>query len=89
MVPGRPHEREAVVELAAPHGAREVGEAAGRIVAVLEGGYDLDAVSDGVAAVLEVLRGGTASPPLATGNAHRADGVLARVRAAQSPYWTL
>jgi acetoin utilization deacetylase AcuC-like enzyme len=63
--------------------------ARGRIVAVLEGGYDLDAISDGVAAVLDVLRGGTSAPPLATGDARRADGVLARVRSAQSPYWTV
>jgi acetoin utilization deacetylase AcuC-like enzyme len=63
--------------------------ARGRIVAVLEGGYDLAAISDGVAAVLDVLRGGRATPALVTGDARRADGVLARVRAAQAPYWTV
>jgi acetoin utilization deacetylase AcuC-like enzyme len=61
--------------------------AGGRIVAVLEGGYDLDAISDGVAAVLDVMRGGTGGGALATGDAHRADAVLGRVRAAQAPYW--
>jgi acetoin utilization deacetylase AcuC-like enzyme len=61
--------------------------AAGRIVAVLEGGYDLDAIGDGVATVLDVLRDRRGVAPLVTGDARRADGVIARVRAAQVPYW--
>jgi acetoin utilization deacetylase AcuC-like enzyme len=61
----------------------------GRLVAVLEGGYDLDAINDGVATVIDVLRGTTRTPPLETGNANRADAVLARVRTAQAPYWKL
>jgi acetoin utilization deacetylase AcuC-like enzyme len=63
--------------------------AGGRIVAVLEGGYDLDAIGDGVATVLDVLRGGGGAPRLVTGDAHRADGVIGRVRTAQAPYWEL
>ena len=63
--------------------------AGGRIVAVLEGGYDLDAISEGVATVLDVLRGATTTPRLVTGDAHRAEGVISRVRAAQSAFWTL
>ena len=37
--------------------------------------------------VLDALAGPTATPPLATGDARRADGVIERVRAAQAPYW--
>jgi acetoin utilization deacetylase AcuC-like enzyme len=61
----------------------------GRLVAVLEGGYDLDAISEGVATVLDVMQGGRETTNLQTGDARRADAVLARVRAAQSPYWHL
>jgi len=63
--------------------------AQGRLVAVLEGGYDLDAIGDGVETVLDVLRGGDRAAPLTTGDARRADRVLERVRAAQTPYWQL
>ena len=63
--------------------------AAGRIVAVLEGGYALDAIGDGVATVLDVLRGAEAAVPLVTGRAASADAILARVRAAQAPYWSV
>ena len=61
--------------------------AGGRIVAVLEGGYDLDAIGDGVATVLDVLRDRCEVAPLVTGDARRADGVIARVRTAQAPHW--
>jgi acetoin utilization deacetylase AcuC-like enzyme len=63
--------------------------ARGRLVAVLEGGYNLDAIGDGVATVLAVWRGATDAPPLVTGDARHADRVVARVRAAQAPYWRL
>ena len=63
--------------------------AGGRLVAVLEGGYDLSAIDEGVAAVLDVLRGETRTPTLNTGDARRADTVITRARTAQSPYWTL
>jgi acetoin utilization deacetylase AcuC-like enzyme len=62
--------------------------AGGRLVAVLEGGYDLSAIDVGVATVLDVLQGGTRVPQLRTGDARRADAILARARAAQSPYWS-
>ena len=61
--------------------------AGGRLAVVLEGGYDLDAIDEGVATVLDVLQGGTATPALVTGDARRAEPVLARVRAAHEPYW--
>jgi acetoin utilization deacetylase AcuC-like enzyme len=61
--------------------------ARGRIAAVLEGGYDLDGIVEGVDATLKALRGEHAAPRPATGAAERADQVLARVRAAQSRYW--
>ena len=63
--------------------------AGGRIVVVLEGGYDLDAIVEGVDATLAALQGAHAVPPVATGDARRAENVLARVRAAQAPYWRL
>jgi acetoin utilization deacetylase AcuC-like enzyme len=63
--------------------------ARGRLVAVLEGGYALDAVADGVGTVLDVLRGSEAAPRPMTGDPHRAGPVLTRVRAAQAPYWSL
>jgi acetoin utilization deacetylase AcuC-like enzyme len=63
--------------------------AGGRIAVVLEGGYDLDAIGDGVETVLAVLRGATALPPLVTGTSHRIDPLIERVRAAHAPYWRL
>jgi acetoin utilization deacetylase AcuC-like enzyme len=63
--------------------------AGGRLVAVLEGGYDLDAITDGVATVLQVMKGGRETTHLQTGDARRADVILDRVRAAHAPYWHL
>ena len=64
--------------------------AGGRIAVVLEGGYDLDALVDGTGVLLDALEGKRAKlAPLETGDAHRADGVIARVRAAQAAYWHL
>ena len=73
------------------HACKKIADetAGGRLVAVLEGGYDLDAINEGVAAVLDVLQGGTHSPPLNTGVARRADTIIERAHAAQSPYWSL
>ena len=59
----------------------------GRIVGVLEGGYDLEAITDGVNVLIETLRGERRRPDPMTGDARRASPVLDRVRAAQSPYW--
>jgi acetoin utilization deacetylase AcuC-like enzyme len=65
------------------------GECAqGRIAAVLEGGYDLPAIVEGVDATLAAMRG-AAPPRPVTGDARLADPVLARVRAAHAPYWQL
>jgi histone deacetylase 6 len=61
--------------------------AAGRVAAVLEGGYDLTAIVEGVDATLAAMRGRTDAPAAGTGDARRAERVLARVRAAQAPYW--
>jgi acetoin utilization deacetylase AcuC-like enzyme len=63
--------------------------AGGRIAAVLEGGYDLHAIVEGVDAVLDAFRGDAGSTALATGDARRVERVLARVRTAQAPYWRL
>jgi acetoin utilization deacetylase AcuC-like enzyme len=63
--------------------------AQGRIVGVLEGGYDLDAIVDGVDTLLAVLRGDRRPVPLATGDGRRLDPLLERVRATHAPYWRL
>jgi acetoin utilization deacetylase AcuC-like enzyme len=63
--------------------------AEGRIVGVLEGGYDLDAIVDGVDTLLATLLGARNEAPLATGDARRLDPLLERVRAAHAPYWRL
>jgi acetoin utilization deacetylase AcuC-like enzyme len=61
----------------------------GRLVAVLEGGYDLDAIDQGVATVLDVMHGRRETTRAVTGDARRADAVLARVRDAHAAYWRL
>jgi len=69
--------------------ARE--HADGRLVAVLEGGYDIDALSKSVEAVLGRFvssRGGEVTGPAPTGDG-RFGEVFARVKAAQSHYWSL
>jgi acetoin utilization deacetylase AcuC-like enzyme len=63
--------------------------ASGRVAAVLEGGYDLAAIVEGVDATLGALRGVGTAPEPASGEARRAAPVLARVRQAQAPYWRL
>ena len=67
--------------------ARE--SAGGRIAAVLEGGYDLGALVDGVDAVLAAMRGTPDASPPVTGKGRKLEGVLARVRSAHEPYWRL
>jgi acetoin utilization deacetylase AcuC-like enzyme len=61
--------------------------AGGRIAAVLEGGYDLPAIVEGVDETLAAFRGYERDLPLATGDARHAERVLAHVRAAHAPYW--
>ena len=61
--------------------------AQGRIVALLEGGYDLHAIVEGVDTTLGALRGIGRVPPPNTGDAHRATRVIDAVRGAQGPYW--
>jgi len=63
--------------------------ASGRIAAVLEGGYDLGAIVEGVDTTLAAMRGASRVPPPATGDPRRAERVLERVRQAQAPYWRL
>jgi acetoin utilization deacetylase AcuC-like enzyme len=63
--------------------------AGGRLAAVLEGGYDLGAIVEGVDATLAAMQGAAVAPRPATGQAGRAEPVLARVRAAQAPHWRL
>jgi acetoin utilization deacetylase AcuC-like enzyme len=63
--------------------------AQGRIAAVLEGGYDLGGIVEGVETTLDALRGAEDVPRPASGDPRRADPVLARVRRAHAPYWSL
>ncbi len=65
----------------------------GRMVLVAEGGYDLRALAEGLAASLDVVAGTEADPPPTgaaappAGETRRADEALQAVRAAQQPYW--
>ncbi len=61
--------------------------AGGRLAVVLEGGYDLQALVDGADVVLATLQGDDVVAPLVTGNAHRMDPLLDRLRAAHGAYW--
>jgi len=63
--------------------------AAGRVAAILEGGYDLRAIIEGTDETLDAMRGKHTARPPVTGDPRRADRILARVRAAQSGFWTL
>src|SRR5262249_26278942 len=79
---GIAHMARALVELA--------GETArGRIVGVLEGGYDLGALVDGVHTVLSAFAGRSTDLPLQSGDARLAERVLGRVRGAHAPFWRL
>ena len=61
--------------------------AGGRIAAVLEGGYDLEAIVDGVDVVLATLRGDRQDARSVTGDPRRADPLVQRVRTAHAPHW--
>jgi len=64
------------------------GSAHGRVVAALEGGYDLDGLATGAAAVTRVLLGET--PPDVPGVAHPVvSQLLAAYRQAHAPYWAV
>jgi acetoin utilization deacetylase AcuC-like enzyme len=62
--------------------------AGGRCVAVLEGGYDLEAIRDCSARVLDELRGDS-SAPVASDSGSRAGPLLDALRRLQSQYWKL
>jgi acetoin utilization deacetylase AcuC-like enzyme len=61
--------------------------AGGRLAAILEGGYDLDALRAAVPAVLDELGGTRLAEALATPQPR--GPVLAPARAAQAPYWEI
>jgi acetoin utilization deacetylase AcuC-like enzyme len=63
--------------------------AQGRVVGVLEGGYDLEAIVDGVDALLAALRGRGRPLAMATGDPWRLDPLLERIRLAHGSYWRL
>ncbi len=60
--------------------------AEGRCIAVLEGGYDLDAIRDSSAAVLAQLMGATTAIPEAARES-RATPIIEAVRRVQREYW--
>jgi acetoin utilization deacetylase AcuC-like enzyme len=62
--------------------------AGGRCVAVLEGGYDLEALSAGSSRVLDELCGDR-SAPVADDRGTRAGPLLEAIRGVQSEYWRL
>jgi acetoin utilization deacetylase AcuC-like enzyme len=65
--------------------AREV--AGGRLVAVLEGGYDLDALTDGVGVVLQEWQAGDqAVPAPVTGDGRRAAPLVEHVQRLHAPH---
>jgi len=59
----------------------------GRIVFVLEGGYDLDGLAGGVRAVLETLVDGAAAPPPRATPSPEAARVIASARALHAAHW--
>ena len=66
--------------------ARRIAEAhaGGRLVLVLEGGYDLEGLVGSSRACLEILRGASEEFP---SGADHADGAIAASRAALAPHW--
>jgi acetoin utilization deacetylase AcuC-like enzyme len=91
-----PHVRDPLAELeltergfaAMCTAARQLAEdcCGGRLVLVLEGGYDLEALRQSSRACLEVLTGASESFP---GGSQRARAALADSRRAQTPFWRL
>jgi acetoin utilization deacetylase AcuC-like enzyme len=63
--------------------------AAGRLVLVLEGGYDLRALAESVHACVEVLAGAARPPDPARDECPAADDIIRRVREAQREHWAL
>ena len=61
--------------------------AGGRLVLLLEGGYDLRALADSARACVDVLLG--ASPPSFGGTSQRGGETIARVAAELQPFWKL
>ncbi|MDE3154371.1 MAG: histone deacetylase [Acidobacteriota bacterium] len=65
----------------------------GRLVLVSEGGYDLEALAEGLATTLDVVAGtedeaaGPGERRGASGDTRRAEEALRAVRAAQRPFW--
>ena len=62
------------------------GSAKGRVVTVLEGGYDLDALQTSTAAVARVLLGERPSGEVAPAHP-RFSRLVELARTAHSPYW--
>jgi acetoin utilization deacetylase AcuC-like enzyme len=72
---------------------REIADecCAGRLVAITEGGYDLRALAASLRASIDVLDGGTAAAdlPRPSGDASRAESMIAATRPGLRRYWQL
>jgi acetoin utilization deacetylase AcuC-like enzyme len=62
---------------------------AGRVVAVTEGGYDLQALAGSLRAVIDVLGGSPPPSPAPVGDTSRSDVSLAAARRHLGKYWTI
>jgi acetoin utilization deacetylase AcuC-like enzyme len=60
----------------------------GRCAAILEGGYDLQAIRSSAQQVLDGFRSATAPPP-GSPTASRGSALIERIRRVQSRYWRL
>ena len=61
----------------------------GRIVVVTEGGYDLQALSDGLETTLELLERPASPPAPIHGDSARAREALEKVRGVHQPFWPM
>jgi acetoin utilization deacetylase AcuC-like enzyme len=61
--------------------------AEGRLALVLEGGYDLQGLAEGVSACLRVMRGET--PPSPRGTTRQGEATVRDSRSIASRYWHL
>jgi acetoin utilization deacetylase AcuC-like enzyme len=61
----------------------------GRLVVVSEGGYDLQALSDGLEAIVELMEGPARVPAPIHGDSARGREALEQVRGVHQPFWPL
>jgi acetoin utilization deacetylase AcuC-like enzyme len=59
----------------------------GKIAFLLEGGYDLEALRNSVAVVLEKMKGEGRSEPPVQGDRNRVDSLIREILKVQEKYW--